>query len=249
MNICTFDTETTGLNKPFCYNVGLVIGDTETGEILAKREWVIEQIWHNLELFNTAYYADKRPIYVDRMRARKIAMDKWGYVMQRMSRLFKEYEVQSCYAYNSPFDVRVFDFNCDWFKTQNPLETIPVYDIRGYVHAKTAWSKDFQKFCDENDRFTEGGNYSTTAETVFQYFTEKIDFEEEHTALADSEIEWEILKKCVKGGLEWDTVYKVYQSIPRNVNKKLEIVQDGESWFFEYKKMTMTKDRTKITLK
>ena len=146
MNVCTFDTETVGLNKPFCYNVGLVIGDTESGEILAKREWVIEQVWHNLELFNTAYYADKRPLYVNRMRAKKVIMDKWGYVMQRMARLFKEYEVEACYAFNSPFDVRVFDFNSDWFKTQDPLETIETYDIRGYVHAKTAWSKDFQKF-------------------------------------------------------------------------------------------------------
>ena len=69
MRICVFDTETTNLEKPFCYNVGYVIYDTDKHEIICKEEFVIEQIWHNAELFSTSYYAEKRPIYVNRMRA------------------------------------------------------------------------------------------------------------------------------------------------------------------------------------
>ena len=56
MNVAVFDTETIGLNKPFCYNVGMVIADTDNGAILKKYEWIVEQIWHNLPLFETAYY-------------------------------------------------------------------------------------------------------------------------------------------------------------------------------------------------
>lgn len=249
MNVCTFDTETIGVNNPFCYNVGLVIGNTETGEILAKQEWVIEQIWHNTELFSTAYYAEKRPIYINRLRAKKIVMDKWGYVMQRISRLFKEYDVQACYAYNSPFDERVFNFNCDWFKTQNPLENVPVYDIRGYVHAHTAWTKEYQEFCNTHNLYTESGNFSTTAEAVFRYFSNDADFKEEHTALADSIIEWEILKKCVDDGLIWNNEYKVYNSIVRKMNKTLQIVKGEEKVFFDYQQIRINKDKTKIILK
>ena len=248
MNVCVFDTETVGLDKPFCYNIGLVIGDTKTGNILIKREWVVEQIWHNLPLFNTAYYADKRPLYVQRMRAKAVKMDKFGYIMRDINRLFKQYNVKACYAYNSPFDDRVFTFNSDWFKTNNPLEEMPIFDIRGYVHAKTAFDADFQKFCEENKRFTDSGNYSTTAETVFQYFSKDIDFEEEHTALSDSIIEWEILKKCVAGGLKWNTEYKVYQSIPREIEKELEIKTDKKTYTFKYKKIRINKERTKIKL-
>ena len=54
MKICVFDTETTSLEKPYCYNVGYLILDTESRACLVKREFVIEQIWHNLPLFNTA---------------------------------------------------------------------------------------------------------------------------------------------------------------------------------------------------
>ena len=75
-NFMVFDTETTSLEKPFCYNIGYVIANEN--EILVKKSFVVEQIWHNLPLFNTAYYAEKRPLYVSAMKARKTVLDKFG---------------------------------------------------------------------------------------------------------------------------------------------------------------------------
>ena len=54
MNVMIFDTETTSINKPFCYDVGWIIADSETEEILVRRHYVIEQVWHNLPLFESA---------------------------------------------------------------------------------------------------------------------------------------------------------------------------------------------------
>lgn len=238
MNIVVFDTETVSLEKPFCYNVGYIIANTETGEILLRREYVIEQIWSNAELFTTAYYADKRQIYVGRMRARKVFLEKWGYVTQQMIRDFKSYEVTGAYAYNSSFDEKVFSFCCDWFKTINPFETLPIFDIRGYVHQFIAFENDFQEWAETNQRFTESGNFSTTAETLFQYIHGQNDFEEEHTALADSEIELQILLECIDRGAEWDKEYKTYATIPRDVEKSLIIVQDGNETEYIYRKRT-----------
>ena len=86
-----FDTETTDLNKCFCYNIGYVIADTETQEIVTEKEYVVEQIWHNLPLFSTAYYADKREFYVKEMRAKKIKMEKFGNICQAMIRDIKKF--------------------------------------------------------------------------------------------------------------------------------------------------------------
>ena len=246
MNIAVFDTETTDLNKPFCYNVGYLIADSDSREILLRREFCAEQTWSNLQLFQSAYYADKRPIYINRMRQRKIVLDKWGYIMQQMKRDFTAFEVTSAYAYNAPFDEMVFNYNCDWFKTQNPFDNIPIFDIRGYVHQFLV-DETFKKFCEDNEYFTESGNYSTTAETLFRYISGDYNFNEEHTALADSEIEFEILMNCVEHGAELEHDYQVMKTIPRVVEKTLSIGYRGEE-FTEYKYTKKYERNGKITL-
>lgn len=246
MNIVVFDTETTDLKKPFCYNVGYLIADSDSKEILLRREFCAEQTWSNLQLFQSAYYADKRPLYVNRMRQRKIVLDKWGYIMQQMKRDFAAFEVAGAYAYNSPFDEIVFNYNCDWFKTQNPFDNIPIFDIRGYVHQFLV-DETFKKFCEDNEYFTESGNYSTTAETLFRYISGDYNFNEEHTALADSEIEFEILMDCVDHGAELGQDYAVMKTIPRVVEKTLSIGYRGEE-FTEYKYTKKYERNGKITL-
>ena len=253
MRIVVFDTETTGLEKPFAYNIGYAIFDTKSNEILLKRDYVVEQIWHNRELFTTAYYADKREGYVSAMRSRKTEMKKLGHITQQMIRDFAFFEVEGAYAYNSPFDDRVFEYNCEWFKVKNPFDNIPIYDIRGYVHKCIAFTPEYQAFCDNNEYFTEKGNYSTTAESVYRYLTQDTEFIESHTALADSEIELEVLRKCVDEGCEWAKEYKVYRSITRTKDKHLEIKDtDGKRYVFPYNKITVYKEkdnRTRIYLR
>lgn len=250
MNILVFDTETTSLEKPFCYNIGFCVYDTERQETIFEKEYVIEQIWHNKPLFSSAYYADKRPIYVERMRARKIKLEKFGYVTQRMTRVIKDYDVQIAFAYNSSFDEKVFNFNCDWFKCINPFDNIPIYDIRGHVHHFIAFTKEYQSFCDTHKLFTESGNYSTTAEDVFRFF-DSPDFVEEHTALADSQIELEVLKRCVALGASWTENYKTYRSIPRKIKKVLTVNHEPTetSIKFEFEKMRWSENKTVLNLK
>lgn len=233
MNILVFDTETTSLEKPFCYNVGYLIYDTTNNEVLKKVDYVVDQIWHNLELFSTAYYAEKRSVYVTAMRARKTLLRKYGNIMNSIANDIEEYRVTDAYAYNSGFDERVFEFNCDWFKCANPLDLVTVHDIRGYVHRSIAFTEGYQQFCDNYQRYTEAGNYSTTAETVTQYLRADPKFIEDHTALSDSIIECEILVECVRRGLEYGKDYKVYQSIPRGTLKEFQIV-DAEGEIHKY---------------
>lgn len=228
--VMVFDTETTSVNeKPFCYNVGYVILDTETRETLVRRDFVVQQIWHNIPLFSTAYYAEKRPIYVSAMRGKRAVLDKWGYIMRQMKRDIDAFGVEVAFAYNSPFDDRVFAYNCDWFHTNNPLEAIPVLDIRGMVSEYITNTAEYQKFCEEHQLFTESGNYSGSAESVYKFIMNDPEFEEAHTALSDSLIEADILLTCLDLGADLMGEYKVSRFIPRNENKPLKIVIDGET--------------------
>ena len=249
MKIMIFDTETTSLDKPFCYNIGYQIIDTETAETLVARDYVVEQVWHNLPLFSSAYYADKRPIYVQRMRSRKVVMDKFGYICRQMSRDLKFFEVEHAYAYNSPFDVKVFDFNCDWYKCSNPLDTVQVHDIRGYVHHFII-DEQYKAYCEEHGLFTESGNYSTTAEAVYRYLSGEDDFDEEHTALADADIESMILFETISKGADITKDEKVARSIERKIEKTLHIrTVEQTDYYFDYEKIRINREKTEITLR
>lgn len=228
MNVMIFDTETTSLEKPFCYNVGYTIINTVDKVCLCNRDFVIEQIWRNLPLFSSSYYADKRSIYIQEMRKHNTIMEKWGYVMQQMIKDIKEFCVESAYAYNSPFDDKVFAFNCDWFKTRNPFDSLPIYDIRGYANAFITGEDNYFGFCDEHQCFTESGNYSATAESVYKFITENPDFEEAHTALRDSEIEAEILLYCLECGAELNKEYPVKKILKREQHKPFIVKVDNE---------------------
>lgn len=223
MNILILDTETTSLTKPFCYNIGYCIYNTKSDKIIYKKDFVIGQIWHNLELFQSAYYAEKRQIYINAMRAKKMLLVKWGYATRQIYYKIIAFNVQAVYAYNSDFDDKVIQYNCEWFKNINPLDNMPIYDIKNYAYKAIAQSKEYQEFCDKHSLYTESGNYSVTAENVYKFITKNIDFIESHTALADCEIELDILKYCIKSGLQYNKKYEVPRFIEKRILRELVI--------------------------
>lgn len=227
-SVIVLDTETISIDKPFCYNVGWIILDIDAGSIIDQHDYVVEQHWYNTALFSTAYYANKRPLYVSAMRGKRATMDKWGYIMRYLANDIRKYNAEAVFAFNSPFDDKVIEYNCEWFKTINPLDNIPVLDIRGMVSEFITNTSDYIDFCEEHKLFTEKGHYSTNAENVYRYITNKVDFEEAHTALADALIETDIIITCRTLGADLFKEYKVLQYIPRYEVKPFKVKVDGK---------------------
>ena len=227
-NAIVLDTETTSLDKPFCYDCSWVVIDKEAQRIIDIRVNIIEQVWHNLPLFESAYYKEKRPKYIEMMRKHEAIMDKWGYVMRKLKQDIVKYNVTEIYAYNSDFDDKVIAFNCDWFKCNNPLDNIAIYDIWGYASEFITNTAQYQRFCEYHQRFTDTGNYKGSAEVVYQYLNNDADFIEEHMGIFDSEIEAQILFHCINIGAEWSKGYKVNKILARPVLKPFTIKVDGE---------------------
>lgn len=238
MNVMIFDTETTSVTKAFCYDVGYLIADAETEEILVRRHYVVEQVWHNLPLFESAYYKDKRQQYVSLMRSKKAVLEKWGYIMRQIARDIKQYNVESAYAYNSAFDDGVMTFNNEWFKTINPFDNVPIFDIWAMATNFITNRSDYQKFCEENSFFTDSGNYKTSAEVVFRFIMKDVSFEEAHMGLMDAEIEAAILFHCVKVlGAKFNTEYPLNKICKRETYTPFAVKVNGNTLFEgEYKK-------------
>ena len=238
MNVMIFDTETTDLNSPFCYDVGYLIANAETEEILVRRHYIVEQVWHNLPLFESAYYKDKRQQYVSLMRSRQAILDKWGYIMRQLSKDIRNYSVAMAYAYNSDFDEKVMNFNNNWFKTINPFETIPIFDIWAMATNFITNRADYQQFCEEHKFFSDTGNYKSSAEVVYRFITNNPDFVEAHMGVFDGDIEAAILFHCVKVlGAEFGKAYKLNKVCKRDVPTPFTIKVNNNILFDgEYKK-------------
>ena len=226
MAYLVFDTETVALDRPFCYDVGYKI--IKADQEIARKHFIVEQVWHNLPLFESAYYKEKRPLYIQLMRQHRAIMDKWGYIMQTMRRDIIQYNVTAAYAYNSDFDDKVFTFNCDWFKCINPLENVPIFDIWGYASAYITTTEQYQTFCEEHSFFTEHDNYKTSAEIVYRYITRELDFDEAHMGAYDVDIETIILQQCFTLGAQHETEYKVEKILPRKIKTPYIIRVNGK---------------------
>lgn len=187
------DTETISLDKPFVYDLGYTIADAD-GNIIAKKSYVITQIWNNKELFATSYYAAKKPLYISRLKSKYSKKVSWGNAMRYLANDIKKYGVTEIFAYNSKFDTRALNFMCAWYKVVSGLGSIQIKDIMKYI-APITETEDYKNFCEINGYMTAHKipQCQKKAETLYRYLTKNVDFTEEHTGLEDSLIELEIL--------------------------------------------------------
>ena len=104
MYIVVFDTETTSVEKPFVYDIGYLVYDTENDCVVIHRSYIVKQTWENRMLFSTAYYADKKEFYRQKMKAKAITKKPIAEIVAQMITDFEYYEIAYAYAFNSTFD-------------------------------------------------------------------------------------------------------------------------------------------------
>ena len=99
-------------------------------------------------------------------------------------------------AYNAAFDVKVLNdyakIICDG--EQFFPENVEIWDLWNMALNTICDSSNFVRWCIDNGFITEKGNISCSAEAVYSYLSHNGDFEEDHTALSDCEIEAKILQ-------------------------------------------------------
>lgn len=89
--------------KPLIYDFGYTIIDRK-GTIYVRRNHLVSEIFSVPQVFNTAYYAKKRPIYLEKLRSGEIDIQTWETIMEEF--LGDLAQVESVGAYNSMFDYK-----------------------------------------------------------------------------------------------------------------------------------------------
>lgn len=194
-----------GMSNCRPYNIGYMIVDKDGNIYKQVSLALLENIWENLQNCKMA-------LEMTHTNIQEILSDseekKYKKVSNKTAMLIllndiAEHKVNEIWAYNVTFDKaslsRLFQDN---FSILDNL--VCFYDIiPAIVHTKLLNEK-YVKWCNKNGFITEKGNVQVKAEIVYKYLTKKMDFEEEHTGLADVQIEYEILLAAINSGKKID---------------------------------------------
>lgn len=89
--------------RPLIYDIGWTITNRK-GEILDKKQFLIAETFSVPAVFNTAYYAEKRPTYLEMLQRRETSIKTWYEVSEMLLQDMRK--VDAVGAYNSMFDFK-----------------------------------------------------------------------------------------------------------------------------------------------
>lgn len=212
MNYLMLDTETTNdIDCPLCYDVGFSVINDE-GKTLEKHSYVVADIFLDKDLMDVAYFKDKIPTYWEDIKAGKRMLRRFATVRAIVRDVMAQYNIDTVIAHNMRFDY------CSTNTTQRYLTSSKWRYFFPYgtkfvctlKMARATFGKDdnYIDFCKANNFITKLGKPQLTAEVIYRYLTNNVEFVESHTGLEDVEIETEIFFACVQAnptvdGLLW----------------------------------------------
>lgn len=120
--------------KPLIYDLGWQIVDIK-GNVYKQENFLISEIFSVPAVFNTAYYKDKRPIYLEKLRNKEIVLTDWNTAIMELENDLQV--VESVGAYNSMFD----------FKKAIPFTELYIQKLYSDNYYK--WEKGQEFICDE----------------------------------------------------------------------------------------------------
>ena len=190
--IIVLDIEALGLKNRQAYEIGYVVA-TIDGQIIRERDYMIKQTYENIELFSTAYYANKRNLYEQKLADGLAKLVYWGYAMKVLASDIEHYGVEKIYAYNSSYDFSAIELTNKKLGAKARPTANGIIDIMDFIGSITD-TTEYMEFCVANGYMTKANKPQTKAETLYRYITNNTDFIEDHMALEDSRIELDILR-------------------------------------------------------
>ena len=198
------DVEGAGeLDCAFVYDVGGAVVD-KRGNIYDSFSFAVSDIFENepFGILETAYYANKLPLYYEKIKSGEMNVKSLYYVREHIKSLISQYSIGEVMAYNAIYDRNALNNTQRW-TTKSKYRYFLPYGVK----VSCIWhmacqvictQKSYKKFAIENGFVSAKGNIKTSAETVYAYMIDDPSFEEEHTGYEDVKIESEIMARCFR---------------------------------------------------
>jgi hypothetical protein len=140
--------------KPLIYDLGWKIVD-RNGVVYNRENYLITEIFSVPQIFDTAYYKDKRPIYLEKLRKGEIILTNWE---TAMTAFLADLEiVESVGAYNSMFD----------FKKAVPFTELYITKLYSAdYHNWLKWQENSCKWIAEGNKIEGQQNFE---ESIFRF--------------------------------------------------------------------------------
>lgn len=207
------DTETCPIDRDlekvlpqnmWTYDCGWAVVD-KRGNVYKTRSFINADIFlDEKELMNSAYYANKIPMYWEDIKNGKRILTSFRNIRKALLEDIAEYEVAEIFAHNMRFDYGTLNQTQRWLTKSKYRYFFPkdieICDTLKMANDVIAKMPSYIRFCEENGFMTnhKKPRPQTKAETLYRFITQNADFEESHTSLEDVMIEKEILAYCYK---------------------------------------------------
>lgn len=212
MKYLMFDTETANdIDCPLCYDFGFSVID-EQGKVYEQGSYVIADIFLDNDLMTTAYFADKIPQYWQDIKNGKRVLRRWRTVRAIVRDVISQHQIDYVVAHNARFDYSSTAttqryLTCSKWRYFFPYGT-KFLDTLKMSRATFKNDEEYIAFCESNQFLNTYGKPQFTAEVLYRFLTNDIEFVESHTGLEDVEIETQIFLECMRrnptvDGLLW----------------------------------------------
>ena len=256
MNVMVFDTETAGCKTQTLLNIGYKVFsiNPKTFDIktLCQRDYIVRAVFQNeLFMLNDMF------VGVEKYEQLKANVANGGAKLRTIEQIFAQMEsdilrnkVTAGYAYNSNFDTDKFCKTAGQYGINNPIETLPIFDLWGMAYEFICSKPDYLAFCKEHQMLTETKRFfKTSVESVVAFLTDNVEFVEDHTALSDVQWETKIFQECLRRGANPFQQYD-HCFIPSDYEfeKTLYLPNSKEPIVVKYKKMSKKWDNENTSI-
>jgi hypothetical protein len=200
--ILLVDTEFITLNKPFVYDLSYLIARKVGDKYITLKSVgnVVKQVYQNKMMFETAYYSEKRKLYVSALKGKTYKQNYLGNILRQLKKDIAEYNVSMVLGYNVNADLRSIGYTSEYLKLNNPFADTKVIDLMPIVVNTICDTDNYKNFAKENKLITEKGYYKMGVESVMKYITNNIYFVEKHLGKSDNENEIDLLNYAISKG-------------------------------------------------